>query len=445
MLGIAVSYRGPRAGDQIRPWNRSIRGQSRILSCDFINLLRESASDTWCISQHSMATILFVHGTGVRKPSYLVTFALLQAALDEYSGRHKLEPCLWGDDLGSKPPSLSLPVPISRNPSIGSPNREQESARWELLYRDPIFELCLLKNRPRATEPMPPNAPRPGKALWSRIEVYAPSNRVEQFLQKWHLDPYWAAAWHFVIRDNHVAKEVLDSSSEEIGEPGQAIARAVVASLLNQATEDGRPIVDGPHRDQLVELLVEDWKAKVAGIGTFLLGFFSDLVTSVATPIVRWKRGDLSEAASPSAGDVLLYQARGEGIRRYILRRIEDIDSDVVLLTHSLGGIACVDLLVGRNLPKVKGLITVGSQASLLKEIGALCSLEPGVDVLPECFPKWLNIYDPNDFLSYVAEPVFKNEKISDFRVESGQPFPHSHGAYWTNPKTWAAIVDFLR
>jgi len=242
-----------------------------------------------------------------------------------------------------------------------------------------------------------------------------------------------------------VAKEVLDSSPEEIGEPGQAIARAVVASLLNQAMEDGRPLLDGPRRDLLVQLLVEDWKANVAGIGTFLLGFIGDLVTSVATPIIKWKRGSLSEAASPAAGDVLLYQARGDEIRHYILRRIEDIGADVILLTHSLGGIACVDLLVGRGLPTVKGLITVGSQAPLLKEIGALYSLEPGAEILPEHFPKWLNIYDPDDFLSYVAKPVFKSEKISDIRVESGQPFPHSHSAYWGNPETWRAVGDFLR
>jgi hypothetical protein len=392
-----------------------------------------------------MATILFVHGTGVRKPSYLATFALLQDAFDEYSVGHKLEPCLWGDDLGSKLPALSLPVPLLKKRAAESLSRDQQLARWELLYRDPTFELCLLKNRPRATEPRPPNAPRPDQALWNRIEAYAPSGRVTQFLQKWRLDPYWSAAWQFVIRDNQVAKEVLNSSPEEIGEPGQAIACAVVASILNQAMEESKPLLDAPHRDQLVQLLVEDWNAKVAGIGTFLLGFFSDLVTSVATPIVKWKRGDLSEAASPAAGDVLLYQARGESIRRYILRRIEDIGSEVVLLTHSLGGIACVDLLVGRNLPQVKGLITVGSQAPLLREIGALYSLGPGNDVLPGHFPKWLNIYDSNDFLSYVAKPVFKSDMISDFRVESGQPFPHSHSAYWTNPQTWTAIMEFLR
>lgn len=391
-----------------------------------------------------MATVLFVHGTGVRKPSYLATFALLRDAFDNYDIGHKLEPCLWGDDLGSKLPSLSLPISPPRKADGELWSREEEVVRWELLYRDPTFELRLLKNRPGASDPRPPNAPRPDKALWGRIENYAPSDRVTLFLEKWQLVPYWAAASQSVIRDDQTAKDVLNNSPDEIGEPGQAVARAIVASLLNRAMDDNRPLLDARRRDELVEFLIEDWKAKVAGVGTFVLSFFGGLVSSAATPIVRWKRGDLSEAASPAAGDVLLYQARGERIRQYILQRIKDIDSEVILLTHSLGGIACVDLLATQALPQVSGLITVGSQAPLLHEIGALYSLESQKS-LPQHFPKWLNIYDRNDFLSYVAKPVFTNENISDLRVESGQPFPHSHSAYWTNRKVWTAIVDFLQ
>ena len=57
-----------------------------------------------------MATVLFVHGTGVRKAGYLSNFALVRDALQTYGPAHALEPCLWGDDLGSRHPSLSLPT-----------------------------------------------------------------------------------------------------------------------------------------------------------------------------------------------------------------------------------------------------------------------------------------------------------------------------------------------
>ena len=63
---------------------------------------------------------------------------------------------------------------------------------------------------------------------------------------------------------------------------------------------------------------------------------------------------------------------------------------------------------------------------------------------LPPSFPLWLNLYDPNDFLSYVAEPVFQTAGICDVRIDSGQPFPEAHGAYWTNDATWRAIRAFV-
>ena len=91
----------------------------------------------------------------------------------------------------------------------------------------------------------------------------------------------------------------------------------------------------------------------------------------------------------------------------------------------------------------MKGLITVASQAPYLHEIGALSGLEPGTTDLPVGFPPWLNLYDPYDFLSYVAAPVF-GRGVNDCRIESDQPFPYSHSAYWANPDTWAAIKLFL-
>ena len=114
----------------------------------------------------------------------------------------------------------------------------------------------------------------------------------------------------------------------------------------------------------------------------------------------------------------------------------------MVLLGHSLGGVVCVDLLVEQALPQVQLLVTVGSQAPFFYEINALHSLaweEP----LPAHFPTWLNIYDLRDFLSYIGASVFPG-KVRDVRVDSKQPFPHAHGAYFTNPETWEAIVPLI-
>ncbi|NEQ82339.1 MAG: hypothetical protein F6K26_19415, partial [Moorea sp. SIO2I5] len=113
-----------------------------------------------------------------------------------------------------------------------------------------------------------------------------------------------------------------------------------------------------------------------------------------------------------------------------------------VILAHSLGGIACVDLLVTQPMAQVTLLITVGSQAPFLYEINALYSLEFG-QPLPDFFPEWLNIYDLRDFLSYIGANLFPN-KVQDILVDSKQPFPQAHSAYWTNPATWKAIIPRL-
>jgi hypothetical protein len=90
----------------------------------------------------------------------------------------------------------------------------------------------------------------------------------------------------------------------------------------------------------------------------------------------------------------------------------------------------------------VSHLITCGSQAPLLYEIDSLSSRRFD-DGLPAGFPRWRNIYDENDFLSYIGEGVFPG-KVRDIRVESRQPFPQSHSAYWTNMKVWTAVGAFL-
>ena len=84
------------------------------------------------------------------------------------------------------------------------------------------------------------------------------------------------------------------------------------------------------------------------------------------TGVLRGKRLAWTERFSPELGDILVYQSRGAAIRTFIRKKIDAAKPPVYLLAHSLGGIACVDLLGGENPPKVACLITAGSQAPLL-------------------------------------------------------------------------------
>ena len=101
----------------------------------------------------------------------------------------------------------------------------------------------------------------------------------------------------------------------------------------------------------------------------------------------------------------------------------------------SLGGIALVDLLAGWPEAPVEACVTVGSQAPLLYTFDAIPSM-PYDEADPPHLPvPWLNIYDSRDFLSFLAEPLFRRSdglaSVVDLRVRSGKDFPKSHSAYW--------------
>jgi hypothetical protein len=180
---------------------------------------------------------------------------------------------------------------------------------------------------------------------------------------------------------------------------------------------------------------------------------WTDLLKTAVSPVIsggarlatwrmRSKRGALTDAVSPVSGDILVYLANGGPIRGFIRKTIEDARPPVHLLAHSLGGIACVDLCVLDRPSSVATLMTVGSQAPYLCEIGALPSLKPNAE-LPAAFPHWINVHDPNDMLSYIGNGVFPG-RVDDVEVKSGLPFPFSHSAYWTSDVLWTRLATRL-
>jgi hypothetical protein len=117
----------------------------------------------------------------------------------------------------------------------------------------------------------------------------------------------------------------------------------------------------------------------------------------------------------------------------------------VLPVALSLGGIALVDLVASWEDAPVEGCVTVGSQAPLLYTFDAIPSL-PYDEADPPRLPvPWLNVYDSRDFLSFVAEPLFRRSdglaSVVDLRVQSGRDFPRSHSAYWELPAVWDGIA----
>ncbi len=148
--------------------------------------------------------------------------------------------------------------------------------------------------------------------------------------------------------------------------------------------------------------------------------------------------------------DVIGYHQHRESVQAILKQEISRAataagDRPVLPVGLSLGGIALIDLLAGWPEAPVEACVTVGTQAPLLYTFDAIPSL-PYDEIDPPHLPvPWLNVYDSRDFLSFVAEPLFRRRdglaSVVDLRVHSRKDFPRSHSAYWEQAPVWDAIA----
>ncbi len=393
-----------------------------------------------------MSSIVFVHGTGVRAASYRQSFESIIAGLSELRPRPPIVQCLWGAACGAQLLNGGASIPDFDSTNPPSKKEEQDVVSWTVLYEDPLYELRLL-----GLCPPPPGANLPvaraDEECRRLLQTISSDNEILAQLRKCKLSDVWETALDGLLKSSEFTAALNFSGNRMTTEHRETVARALVAqSLVLRRDDEGLIAVNGQERDALVEMAL----VKLGGRTRSWLGDkLKKTALWVPTLYGTWRRGKLSEQSFPAAADILLYQSRGQAIRDFIrqtiARAIETHGQPVTLLAHSLGGIACVDLLLEENPPPVELLITVGSQAPLLYEANALVSREYTAEPLPQSFPRrWLNIYDPRDFLSYVARGVFHGPEIKDVRVNNGQPFPHSHISYWDNREVFDAISKEL-
>ncbi|WP_141746830.1 hypothetical protein [Streptomyces agglomeratus] len=325
------------------------------------------------------------------------------------------------------------------------PSRDDdELSIWQLLYTDPWYELRLL-----GLAEQPRGHTRLGQEPNSQIFIeemmgYTPDQEVLDRLFELGLCDYFEQALTD-LRDTPEIQEAAQTAPAGAFEHRHIAARALLARTMTYAETNGLPPLDGSTRDALLATLSTDLHGEARAFGWVSRIAKRSAVAWAGDHLTR-RRGFVTDAVVPAVGDILLYQARGARIRRLVRKSIEHIpgNSSITVIAHSLGGIACVDLLVQHQMPRVHTLVTVGSQASFLYEIGALSSLRTG-DPLPTHFPsRWLNVYDERDVLSYVVTPIFPR-RAYDQRVDNKQPFPQAHSAYWNNVEFWEVVEPWLR
>jgi hypothetical protein len=364
---------------------------------------------------------------------------------------YQLEGCYWGRDCGVKLPENPQSIPdyvVGAQPT----EREQELAKWLTLACDPFFELREAIRQDGAWEPAGVERKAPCGHMPALIGGIAVQGELQTLLEYHGL----LSAFNATVQELSTSGTLKSLCNQLRPRPGtitQTFARMIAARTLVRAEADWAIQVDGQVRDQMVELLIAPLGGR-AGAVKELFGAAMGTLWTLLGPGIRWattaSRSDLTNGGSPVAGDIVAYQGpRGPAFRERIGEAIENATTDqVALVAHSLGGIACVDLLIENPTPKVTHLVTVGSQAPFLYEMDALCKLRYG-KALPRHFPRnWMNVYDRHDILGYRAAGVFPNSDhvyTEDLEVDTGEPFPQAHGAYWTHVEFWEGMKDFLR
>ncbi|WP_046114166.1 hypothetical protein [Aquincola tertiaricarbonis] len=404
-----------------------------------------------------MTTLLFVHGTGVRGAAYDASFAAIRAQAAHHLGAAvQVQPCQWGDHVGATIEENALSVPgyeVGRSQAGAGPSAREQEVRWRLLYEDPLYELRSYAALTAGADPQgiarSPHAASPAERALSQLATLLPSSGA--LARNGHLSVQLLPDVLALLRQDGTFADALEAEALTAPERSRpVIARAFVAAWAQAAEARGLPALDGELRDGLYEDAVAVLGGATKGLLDEFIGALGGLASRIATPILRRKRTGVTDASFAATHDILRYQTPhgGEAIRGLIAERIRACAQapgagPVWLLAHSLGGIASVELLASTSGLPVAGLITCGSQAPYLYEADALSLLRRG-QALPEHFPRWLNVYDLNDLLSYVGSGLF-GARVVDQEVRSRQPFPQSHSAYWANAALWRHIRDFMQ
>lgn len=392
-----------------------------------------------------MVVILFVHGTGVRVSSFDDTFTALTSNLARIRPDFTAAPCYWGDECGSRLLAGGVSIPSGDGPRgpAGSGDSEEISS-WALLELDPLYELRLVSVGEPPLSELPPHADIPGRNLAIAVMRDLSDKSVGIAAAESGLMDDIGDACDFVV-NSEVFRAAAQFEGEFGGELHVIVARAVVAEAVRRADQRlvGTLALDGGHRDALVAALTAMLGGPDRG-GVRELGVKLLLEAGLTRPIER-RRKVITHAVAEFPGDVLLYLVRGEPLREFIIRAIDAIepaDDDLIVLAHSLGGIAALEALIEHPRPRVRHLVTVGSQASLLYELNALPSLEFGRP-LPRHVPEWTNIFDTRDLLGYAAAGIFPG-RVQDRTVDNNAPFPRAHTAYFRSRSFFDVLDEIL-
>jgi hypothetical protein len=397
-----------------------------------------------------MTAVVFIHGTGVREPGFSKLAGRVAAGLTALRDGLRIVPYYWAGAHGATLAAggASLPAqpgaavrglaetPAGPGTGAGSDDSSDDTAAWAALYADPYAELALAAAGTAPVVERPPGSVVPQHSLQAQLAALAAHGDAPAA----ELGPGLARA-----ATDLAAHPLLGPAADALDPDDLAVlaARSLTARVIADALDADAPLVPvGDLRDTVADRLAVALGAPPRGTERGLRSLLLRTAGSAASRAVVRRRRALTEAAHPAAGDILRYLSRGEAVRADLRTLVAGLEPPVALVCHSLGGIIALDTLIADPLPQVRLLVTAGSQGPFLYESGSLPTLEHPAP-LPPHVPAWLNLYDPRDLLSYLGAGLFPG-RVTDIAVDSRQPFPAAHSAYWTNPEVYRHIVDRL-
>lgn len=407
-------------------------------------------------------TLLFVHGTGNwagRRPGDPDPIDGILSCAEHGLGTNGLRDvdvvaARWAKACAPSWPDVRLSLPVrsvrSAADAEGGPGQVGDEL-WDVLIHDPVAELRLWA----LMEQLPPTAQAPTMVPGvirrdadivevTRTVTLAPATLGSAGLGAGEM----TRAAQAIAECPELAAVARAVAAAQVPNVLDAVARAVVAQILWSS----RAAASMPPR---IALSGEDREAVVAEVREGLSDVpyrgilpaparqaLVALATRVGTAWAVPRRGTLMDPITTFAADITYYLRHGQEVRDFLADRILGLRPPVVVVGHSLGGVAAVDLLSGRQQPAVALLVTIGSQAPYLYLTDSMEYLRPASSSVSPFLP-WLNIYDVKDLLSFCAERVFPGIKgIHDVAVDARVPFPESHSAYWEHALTWSAIAE---
>jgi hypothetical protein len=157
-------------------------------------------------------------------------------------------------------------------------------------------------------------------------------------------------------------------------------------------------------------------------------------------------------------GDIFTYMENRQPIVDLILADIDKAvaakrpgDDELYLVGHSFGGIVLYDILSSfRADLDCALLVTVGSQVALFAEMGRLMDNQniatqlaasaTSVAARPQAAQRWINIFDPTDFVGFGTKGVFGG--ALDFQFETDAMPIVSHSAYFETPRFFGRLRE---